>query len=129
MLSVKIDVLNHIAILEPVGPLSESDFRSAAKQVDSMIEESGRLKGIVIYAKSFPGWESIAALTSHLRFIKDHHKKVSRVALATDSVAAYFAEIFATHFVSAEIKIFSYPDIEKATQWVLEDATKSPIGQ
>lgn len=121
MLSVKTDVLNHIAILEPDGPLSESDFRSAAKKIDAMIEESGRLKGIVIHAKSFPGWESIAALTSHLRFIKDHHKKISRVALATESIAAHLAEIFATHFVSAEIKIFSYHDIDKATQWVLEE--------
>ena len=124
MLSVKLDKLNHMAILEPDGPLSESDFRSAAGQVDSMIEESGRLKGIVIHAKSFPGWDSIAALTSHLRFIKDHHKKVSRVALATESIAAHFAEIFATHFVAAEIKIFSYHDLDKAIQWVLEETKK-----
>ena len=124
MLSVTIDKVNHIAILEPDGPLSESDFRSAAEKVDSLIEESGQLKGIVIRAKSFPGWDSIAALTSHLRFIKDHHKKVSRVALVTESIAAHFAEIFATHFVLAEIKIFSYRDIEKATQWILEETKK-----
>ena len=124
MLSVTIDKVNHIAILEPDGPLSESDFRSAAEKVDLLIEKSGQLKGIVIRAKSFPGWDSIAALTSHLRFIKDHHKKVSRVALVTESIAAHFAEIFATHFVLAEIKIFSYRDIEKATQWILEETKK-----
>ena len=124
MLSVTIDKVNHIAILEPDGPLSESDFRSAAEKVDLLIEKSGQLKGIVIRAKSFPGWDSIAALTSHLRFIKDHHRKVSRVALVTESIAAHFAEIFATHFVLAEIKIFSYRDIEKATQWILEETKK-----
>ena len=48
MLSVIIDKVNHIAILEPDGPLSESDFRSAAREVDSMIEEFGRLNGIVV---------------------------------------------------------------------------------
>jgi hypothetical protein len=123
MLSVKIDKLNQIAILEPDGPLSESDFRSAAKEIDSLIAESGRLKGIVIHAKSFPGWASFAALTSHLRFVKDHHKKVARVALATDSIAAHFAEFFATHFVSAEIRIFAYGDMDKAIQWVMEEET------
>lgn len=118
MLTVKIDKVNHIAVLEPDGPLSESDFTSVARQVDALIEEFGRLNGIVIHAKSFPGWDSIAALVAHLKFVHEHHRKLSRVALATESIAAHIAEIFATHFVAAEIKIFSYQDIEKATQWV-----------
>ncbi len=124
MLSVKIDKANHIAFLEPDGPLTESDFTAAAKEVDALIAESGRLTGIVIHAKSFPGWDSVAALTAHLKFVHDHHRKVSRVALATESVAAHIAEIFATHFVAAEIKIFSYADLSKATQWVIEGAAK-----
>lgn len=122
MLSVSLDTENNIAIFEPDGPLSESDFQSAAKKVDSLIEESGRLNGIVIHAKSFPGWDSIAALTSHLRFVKDHHRKLARVALATDSIVAHLAEVFATHFVMAEIKIFSYQEVEDAIQWVIDAA-------
>jgi len=118
MLSVRLDKENHVAILEPDGPLSEGDLRSASKKVDSMIEESGRLKGIVIYSKFFPGWDSISTLTSHLRFMNDHHQKVARLALATDSVAAHLAEVFSTHFVLAEVKIFSYQEIEEATRWV-----------
>jgi hypothetical protein len=123
MLAVKIDKANHIVTLEPDGPLSESDFKAAAKQVDAMIAEFGRLNGIVIHTKSFPGWDSFAALTAHLKFVHDHHRKLSRVALATESVAAHIAEIFATHFVAAEIKIFSYDELEKATQWVINETT------
>jgi hypothetical protein len=119
MLDVKIDKTNHVAVLEPDGPLSESDFKVASAKIDALIEESGNLKGIVVHAKSFPGWDSIAALIAHLRFVKNHHKKLSRVALATESVAAHIAEIFAGHFVMAEIKIFSYGDVAKATQWVI----------
>ncbi len=124
MLTVKIDKVNHIAVLAPDGPLSESDFTAAARQVDAMIEEFGRLNGIVIHAKSFPGWDSIAALVAHLKFVHEHHRKLERVALATESVAAQIAEIFAVHFVAAEIKIFSYQDIDKATQWVIAAAKK-----
>lgn len=124
MLAVKVDNTNHIATLEPDGPLSEQDFVSVAKQVDAMIEESGRLNGIVIHAKSFPGWDSIAALTAHLKFVHDHHRKVSRVALSTESVAAHIAEIFATHFVAAEIKIFSYDELDQATQWAISGSRK-----
>lgn len=122
MLSVRLDKENHIAILEPDGPLSEGDLRSASKKVDSMIEEFGQLKGIVIYSKVFPGWDSISALASHLRFMNDHHKKVVRLALATDSVAAHIAEVFSTHFVLAEVKIFSYQEIKDATRWVIGGA-------
>ncbi len=118
MLDVTIDKTSHVAVLEPDGPLSESDFKAASAKIDALIEESGNLKGIVVHAKSFPGWDSVAALTAHLRFIKDHHKKLSRVALATESVAAHIAEVFAGHFVMAEIRIFPYKDIAKATQWV-----------
>lgn len=118
MLNVKIDKTSHVAVLEPDGPLSESDFRTASAKIDALIEESGNLKGLVVHAKSFPGWDSIAALIAHLRFIKDHHKKLARVALATESVAAHVAEVFAGHFVMAEIRIFSYADIAKATRWV-----------
>jgi len=122
MLAVKIDKTNHIAVLEPDSPLTEKDFTGAARQVDALIAEFGKLNGIVIHAKAFPGWDSIAGLVAHLKFIRDHHKKLSRVALATESVAAHIAEIFATHFVAAEIKIFSYDDIDKARQWVIDGA-------
>ncbi len=120
MLTVNLDKTHHIAVLKPDGPLSDSDFIAAAKQVDAMIDEFGKLNGIVIHAKTFPGWDSIAAMVAHLKFVRDHHKKLSRVALSTESVAAQIAEIFAVHFVAAEIKIFSYDHFAEAKQWVAE---------
>jgi hypothetical protein len=118
MLSVVLDNVNHVAVLEMDGPLSERDFCSAATKVDLIVDEVGKLSGIIIRAKAFPGWESIAAVISHLRFMKDQHKRVPRVALVTASIVAHLAEIFSTHFVNAEIRIFSYYDLDKANQWV-----------
>lgn len=45
---------------------------------------------------------SFAALSSHLKFVKDHHKKIARIVLVTDSVLGNFAELIASHFVQAE---------------------------
>ncbi len=118
MLTVKIDEANGLALLEPDGPLSRQDFESAATVIDPYIKKTGHLNGLVIYTKSFPGWESFAALFSHLRFVKEHHKKVSRVALATDSKVRNFAEKVASHFVNAEIKVFPYQDVAQAREWV-----------
>ena len=76
------------------------------------------MNGLVIHTKTFPGWDSFAALLSHLRFVNQHHTKIARVALSTDSVLAGFAEVVAGHFVSAELKAFSFQDSEKARSWV-----------
>ena len=124
MLTVKIDENNLIAILEPEGSLSASDFQSAAKAVDPLIEKSGQLNGIIIHTKYFPGWDSFSALVSHLRFVKNHHKMISRVALVTDSVIGNFAEVIVNHFVKADIHVFPYEEYEKASEWIIASIQK-----
>jgi len=119
MLNVDLNEVEGIAILEPDGELSESDFKSAAKIIDPYIEKFGKLNGIVIHVRSFPGWDSFSSLITHLKFIKEHHKKVSRVAFATDSPIGSFAENFASHFVNAEIRNFSFSELEASKKWIL----------
>ena len=118
MLSVEIDEENGVAIFEPNGSLSADDFESAARVIDPYLEKSGLLKGLVIHVEHFPGWDSFAALVSHLKFVKAHHKKISRVAFSTDSVVGEFAETIGSHFVNAEIKVFAYGELEQAKAWV-----------
>ena len=118
MLKVNIDEENLVLILEPEDSLSESDFQSVAKVVDPLIEKYGQLNGIVIHTKSFPGWDSFAAFSSHLSFVKNHHQKIARIAIVTDSLMGDFAEKIASHFVNAKIKSFSYQEFEKAKSWV-----------
>ena len=118
MLSVEIDEVNNIAILEPDGPLSKDDFVQAARIIDPYIEDNAHLSGLIIHTESFPGWESFAALCSHLKFVKEHHEKISRIAFSTDSALGNFAETIASHFVNAEIKLFSYHELEQAINWV-----------
>lgn len=118
MLAVELDEINGIATLEPGGALSEEDFKLAAKTIDPYIEKAESLKGLIIHVEHFPSWESFAALVSHLKFIKEHHTHISRLAFATDSVLGNFAQTIASHFVSAEMKVFSYQEIELAKQWL-----------
>ena len=72
---------------------------------------------------SFPGWDSFGALSSHLRFVKDHHKKITRIAFSTDSGVGNFAEKIASHCVNAEIKVFSFEELEQAKKWAAGDDT------
>ena len=118
MLSVKLDEINGIAILKPEGKLSEKDFESAASIIDPYLEKSGVLNGIVIYVKSFPGWDSFSALITHLKFVKEHHKKVSHVAFVSDSPIGTLAEHVTGHFVSAEVKSFPFNELEESIKWI-----------
>jgi len=119
MLNVELDEVNGIATLSPNGALSEKDFESASSLIDPYIEKYGSLKGLIIYTKTFPGWESFGSLIKHFKFVKEHHKKVSHVALVTDSVLGNFGEKIADHFISAEIKHFPFNDLNNAQSWIL----------
>ncbi len=121
MLAVKIDEDALIAVLEPDGPLSGSDFHYAATMIDPLIEKAGRLNGIIIHTETFPGWASIKALFSHLRFVKNHHANITRVALVTDSALGKIAERFAGHFVKAEVRRFPYKTYDRAREWAARD--------
>ena len=123
MLNVGLDEATGIAVLQPVGELAESDFVSAAKIIDAYIEKHGGLKGVVIHVKSFPGWDSFGSLVAHLKFVKAHHKELSRVAFATNSPIGKLAEKVANHFVAAEVRNFDFGDLDAAKQWVMGSET------
>ena len=118
MLNIKLDKNNSIAVLEPDGELTEADFINAAKIIDPYLEESNQLNGLIIHTQSFPGWDSFSVFISHFKFVKDHHKKISHVAIVTDSPLGTLAENITSHFVSAEIKHFSYSEYDNAVKWI-----------
>jgi hypothetical protein len=53
----------------------------------------------------------------HLRFVRDHHQKVERVALCAGGRMARLAPALAKHFVRAKIEQFPYEDLERAVTW------------
>jgi hypothetical protein len=120
MISVTLDKEAAIVTLEPEGELKEEDFDTAVKIIDPFIKIHGKLTGMIIYTKEFPGWENLAAMLRHLKFIRNHHKKVKRLAFVTDSPIGDIAEAIGSHFVSAEIKRFPYDEKKAARAWILE---------
>ncbi len=121
MLNTILDNDNGTVILQPNGALRKEDFDKAVKVIDPFIKEYGKLNGIIIYARSFPGWEDYAAFNRHLIFIKNHHKEIKKLAFVTDSIAGDFAERISSHFVAATIKSFDYDKMKDAKIWILED--------
>jgi hypothetical protein len=109
-----------ILILRPEGALQSEDFAMIAKVVDPFIERHGDLRGLMIDAASFPGWEDFAALLSHLRFVRDHHRRIRRVAVVSDNPLLSAAPMIASHFLSAELKTFGATERAAALAWLGE---------
>jgi len=104
--------------VRPTGPLRKEDFDALAKTVDPFIEQTGELKGLLLEVARFPGWEDIGAAVRHIRFVRDHHRKIKRVAIVTDSVLGEAAEHVASHFVAAEIQHFHADCLRKEKEWL-----------
>jgi hypothetical protein len=108
----------NILIVIPDGPLEKEDFERLAKEVDPFPESKGKLAGLMICAKSFPGWESFAALASHLKFVADHHRRIERIAAVTDSEFLKIVPRIASHFVQAKIEHFDFEENDRALAWL-----------
>jgi hypothetical protein len=119
MLDHTLDAANSILYLRPTGALAKEDFAQLAKAVDPHIEKTGGLAGLILEAAKFPGWDSLGAMVAHLRFVRDHHKRVKKIAIVTDSAMGGVGEKLAAHFVAAEIKHFPASQLEAATRWVM----------
>jgi len=109
-----------VLVLEPHDELHMEDFDRMATLVDPWIEQ-GDLAGVVVHVKRFPGWDDLAGMVQHLRFVRQHHREVPRVALAVDGAVAKLGPALARHFVQAELRRFAYDDVEAAIDWVSGD--------
>jgi hypothetical protein len=120
MLEHTLDAAHSILYVRPQSPLQRDDFVRLASTVDPYIEKTGDLTGLIIETPTFPGWESLGAMAAHFRFVRDHHKRIKKIAVVTDSALGNLAEHLASHFVSAEIRHFPMGEREAAKQWVMD---------
>ena len=107
-----------VLVVAPKEALTAEDFSALSRTVDPYITESGKLTGLLIEAPSFPGWDSWGAFTEHMRFVRDHHRKIERVAAVTDSTILALAPKIAEHFAHPEFKVFGSAEKAKALAWL-----------
>lgn len=107
-----------ILIVRPEGPLSSADFSELATEVGPYIESHGKLKGLMICADAFPGWQNIDGALSHFKFVRDHQRKIAKVAVVSDSDVLALLPRLVSHFIRAEVKHFEGSEEDKALAWI-----------
>lgn len=62
-------------------------------------------------------------MIKHLKFIKEHHERVKKVAFVTNSSVINFIEPISKHFVESKISHFKFNELDKAKRWINEENT------
>ena len=118
MLNYELQHDEGILVLHPEDPLEAADFISITSGVDAYLAGHGKLHGVLIHAKSFPGWKDFAAMLAHLKFLNEHIKKIEKVAVVADGTLANIMPDMANHFVHAEVKHFDFASEDAAWLWL-----------
>jgi len=108
-----------ILVLKPEGPLEAADFRRVASQVDAYLDGHGKLRGVMVEARGFPGWKDFSAFVAHLTFVRLHHRKIEKIAVVSDSTFATIIPNIADHFVHAKVKHFNPTHADAAWNWLI----------
>lgn len=121
MLNYDLQLDKDVLVLNPDGPLEASDFQAVATQVDNYLVPGKTLRGVMIRADSFPGWKDFSALIAHMKFVRDHHRRIGKVAVVADGLAASMLPAIGNHFVHAEVRHFKPQDEAAAWSWLTQD--------
>lgn len=124
MLSYKIMEKEAILLASPQSSISVEDFNNISKDVDAFLENNECLEGLIVYAKTFNGWENFSSLINHLKFVKEHHKSIKKIAFVTDDKVLSFLPNIAKHFVNAQIENFAYENKNQAIEWIVNPKQK-----
>ncbi len=118
MIEAKLFRAEGVVEVIPSGALRAVDFEQLAALVDPFIEANGALKGVMIVADRFPGWDNLGALIGHVRFVREHQKLVRRVATVSDGAMLTVLPQLAKHFVKAEVRHFPFAERDAAMAWL-----------
>jgi len=118
MIDAKLMRKDGILIVAPCGQLRSTDFERLSLLVDPYIDVHGHLSGLLIDAETSASWEEFSSLLSHLRFVRNYHERIERVAAVTDSSFLAILPRVADHFTAAEVRHFEYRDRDAALAWL-----------
>ena len=118
MIKTEIISANALKIVAP-DKLKADDFHQIAPQIDSLISQHGKIR-LLIDASGFNGWENIETFENHAGFIKNHQKKIERIAVITAHDWQHWLIGAVRIFVHPEVRAYDKSHASEALQWIVE---------
>lgn len=123
---VRLQAEHGVIVVDVDQPLRREDIDAIAAEVDGWLTEHDALPGLVLHAHGFPGWENLAGLLHHLRFVAGHQSRVERLALVLDAPGLDIAARLAGTLLHPEVRHFPVAAKDEAIRWAA--AQPAPVG-
>src|SRR5215469_15543306 len=107
-----------VLVVQPGGPITRDDVTSLTQTADEYLAAHSKIVGVLVETRKFPGFASVGAFADYARFIADHHARVRRLALVTDSALAPVAEFMANYVVGLEMRHYPFAEGAAAQAWL-----------
>ena len=116
MLNVQFD--GDVLGVRPGGPITRDDVAVLTRSADDYLAGHSKIAGVMVETQTFPGFASVGAFADYARFIANHHARVRRLALVTDSALAPVAEFMANYVVGLEMRHYPFAEGAAARAWL-----------
>ena len=116
MLKVQFD--GDVLGVRPEGPITRDDVATLTQAAEAYLAGHPKIAGVMVETRTFPGFASVGAFADYARFIADHHARVRRLALVTDSALAPIAEFMANHVVGVAMRHYPFAEGAAALAWL-----------
>lgn len=100
------------------GKLSHADYQAFLPQLESLIEERGRLS-VLLELDDFHGWD-LEAAWDDFRFGMAHQGDFERIAIVGQGGLEHWMALMAKPFVEGEVRFFEREDLGAAWDWLCE---------
>lgn len=110
---------NIVKIAVPVK-IQDDDFQKISPVIEPLITQYGKIR-LLADATKFNGWENVAAFERHVKFVRNYHLKVERIAVIAGHLWQHWVISIVRMFVHPEIKIFDKGEEVDAERWVKEE--------
>jgi hypothetical protein len=107
-----------VLVVRPDGPIAREDVATLTQTADEYLAAHTTISGVMVQTPMFPGFSSAAAFGDYIRFIADHHARVRRIALVTDSALAPIAQFVANYVVGLEMRHYAFSERAAALEWL-----------
>ena len=116
MLKVQFD--GDVLAVRPESPITRDDVATLTRTADNYLAGHEKIAGVMVETRTFPGFASVGAFADYAHFIADHHPRVRRIALVTDSALAPIAEFMAKYVVGVEMRHYPFAQGAAARTWL-----------
>lgn len=120
-LQCSVDEETGVMLLNVSKNLTSDDFEFLAKIIAEYFEKKGPFAGIIVNAKKFPYWKGAQNREEYVHFVANNHHKFDKVALTINGVFVRILPKIARGKIRPQVRRFSYNEIERADQWILDE--------